>query len=87
MESLYLHLEHDSVIFKKNIIGIFDMDKTTVSKKTREYLKTSELEGRVKYLSYDLPKSFIVCIENGKRVVYISRLSPGTLVKRLDNLI
>lgn len=87
MENLYLHLEHDSVILKKNIIGIFDMDKTTVSKKTREYLKTSEIDGRVKYLSYDLPKSFIVCIENGERVVYISRLSPGTLIKRLDSFI
>ncbi len=84
MESLYLHLEHDSVILKKNIIGIFDMDKTTVSKKMREYLKTSELEGRVKYLSYDLPKSFIVCTENGETVVYISRLSSGTLIKRLE---
>ena len=57
MESLYLHLEQDSVILKKNIIGIFDMDKTTVSKKTREYLNQAEREGRVRYVSYDLPKS------------------------------
>ena len=82
MENLYLHLEQDSVIFKKNIVGIFDMDKTTISKKTREYLSNSERQGRVRYLSYDLPKSFIVCNENGEEVVYISRLSSGTLIKR-----
>lgn len=81
-----MHLEQDSVILKKNIIGIFDMDKTTVSKKTREYLNTAERDGRVKYLSYDLPKSFIVCVENGESVVYISRLLTGTIIKRFDSL-
>ncbi len=63
------------------------MDKTTVSKRTREFLRTSELEGSVRYLSYDLPRSFIICIENGRNVVYISRLSPGTIIKRLDSII
>lgn len=81
-----MHLEQDSVILKKNIIGIFDMDKTTVSKKTREYLNNSERQGKVRYLSYDLPKSFVVCDESGEMVVYISRLSSGTLIKRLESL-
>lgn len=86
MKSLYLHLEQDSVILKKNIVGIFDMDKTTVSKRTREFLRRSEHEGCVRYLSYDLPRSFIVCLEDGKNVVYISRLSSVTIIKRLTAL-
>lgn len=85
MESLYLHLEQDSVILKKNIIGIFDMDKTTVSKKTREYLNQAEREGRVRYVSYDLPKSFIVCSEENSIFVYISRLSSETIRGRLES--
>lgn len=85
MESLYLHLEQDSVILKKNIIGIFDMDKTTVSKKTREYLNQAEREGRVRYVSYDLPKSFILCQEGDSTVVYISRLSSETVRGRIDS--
>lgn len=87
MESLYLHLEQDSVILKKNIIGIFDMDKTTVSKKTREYLNQAEREGRVRYVSYDLPKSFILCCEGESIVVYISRLSSETVRGRIDSFL
>lgn len=85
MESLYLHLEQDSVILKRNIIGIFDMDKTTVSKKTREYLNQAEREGRVRYVSYDLPKSFILCSEGTSTLVYISRLSSETVRGRMDS--
>lgn len=87
MESLYLHLEQDSVILKKNIIGIFDMDKTTVSKKTREYLNQAEREGRVRYVSYDLPKSFILCREGESIVVYISRLFSETVRGRIDSFL
>ena len=87
MESLYLHLEQDSVILKKNIIGIFDMDKTTVSKKTREYLNQAEREGRVRYVSYDLPKSFIRRREGESIVVYISRLSSETVRGRIDSFL
>lgn len=87
MESLYLHLEQDSVILKKNIIGIFDMDKTTVSKKTREYLNQAEREGRVRYVSYDLPKSFILSREGESIVVYISRLSSETVRGRIDSFL
>ena len=80
MESLYLHLEQDSVILKKNIIGI-------LSKKTREYLNQAEREGRVRYVSYDLPKSFILCREGESIVVYISRLSSETVRGRIDSFL
>ena len=35
---MYLHLGQDTVVKKKDIIGIFDMDTTTVSKISRDYL-------------------------------------------------
>lgn len=57
------------------------MDTTTVSKKTRDYLSKAEKDGRVFYVSNELPKSFIVC-ENGK--VYVSQISPSTLLKRAE---
>jgi len=67
---------------KKNIVGIFDMDTTTVSKHTRNYLTLAEKSGRVVNVSYELPKSFVVSVENGNVVVYISQLSSQTLLKR-----
>ena len=66
------------------IVGIFDIDNTTVSKKTRDYLSDAEKEGRVVYVSAELPKSFIVCKD---KTVYISQISTTTLLKRLNSKI
>ncbi len=79
---MYLHLGQDTVITTKSIIGIFDIDRCTVSKKTRDYLAEAEKRGSVINVSYELPKSFIVCKENGRVTVYISQLSSKTLYKR-----
>ena len=35
---MYLHLGQDTVITTETVIGIFNMDECTVSKKTRDYL-------------------------------------------------
>jgi len=82
---MYLHLGSDAVILKKNIVGIFDLDTTTISKHTKNYLALAEKEGRVVNVSYELPKSFVVSIENGRAAVYISQLSSQTLLKRFDS--
>lgn len=79
---MYLHLGSDVVITKKSIVGIFDLDTATISKHTKKYLALAEKEGRVVNVSYELPKSFVVCIENGQAKVYISQISSQTLSKR-----
>ena len=80
-----LHLGQSTVITLNEIIGIFDLDNTTVSKKTRDYLATAEKEGRVRVVSQELPKSFIVCSsEKEKNSVYLSQISTSTLLKRTE---
>ena len=79
---MYLHLGQDTVVKKNNIIGIFDLDTATVSKKTRDFLATAEKKGNVINVTYELPKSFVVCCEKGETKVYISQLSSTTLLKR-----
>ena len=76
---MYLHLGQDTVITTETVIGIFDMDECTVS---RDYLTAAEKKGRVVNVSFELPKSFVVCEKNGKITVYISQLSSKTLIKR-----
>ena len=78
---MYIHLGQDTVVKKESIIGIFDMDTSTVSGITRNFLNLAEKQGRVVNVSFELPKSFVVCSENGKLTVYISQLSPTTLEK------
>lgn len=75
---MYLYLGGDSVINTKNIIGIFDMDTSTVNKATRDYLANAEKNKKVIYVNYELPKSFVVCRDK----IYVCPLNTATLLKR-----
>ncbi len=79
---MYLHLGQDTVITTESIVAMFDIDACTVSKKTRDFLAEAEKKGEVINVSFELPKSFVVCEKNGKTVVYISQLSTKTLLRR-----
>lgn len=76
---MYLHLGEDTIIRTKNIIGIFDMDTSTVNKATRDYLSNAEKKKKVIYVNYDLPKSFVVTEDK----IYVSPLNTSTLFKRI----
>ena len=85
---MYLHLGQEVVVRHQDIIGVFDMDNTTISPHTREYLRQAEQSGRVEYVSYELPKSFTVCAPpkaHRTDKVYISQIAPATLKKRSRN--
>ena len=84
---MYLHLGQNTVIVHDEIIGIFDLDGTTVSKNTRNYLSEAEKHGRVQTVSNELPKSFVVCFEKGIKKVYISQISSSTLQKRFEKIV
>lgn len=81
---MYLNIGQDTVITDKNILGIFDLDNTTVSKSTREYINTASKNGECITVSIEeLPKSFIVIAENNKKEIYISPLNTSTIFKRI----
>lgn len=80
---MYLHLGASTVIFTKDILGIFDLDNTTVSKITREYIAKAQKDGRIFDVSGELPKSFVVCKTADSFTVYISQISASTLLKRM----
>lgn len=79
---MYVHLGQETVVKEDEIIGIFDLDSTTVSKHTRKFLNLAEKQKKVVNVSYELPKSFILCNKNKKTTVYISQISSQTLQKR-----
>ena len=81
---MYLHLGQDTVIEAESIVAVFDIDACTVSKKTRDFLASAQKNGQVVNVSYELPKSFIVCSKNGEITVYISQLSTKTLGRRAE---
>ena len=80
---MYLHLGGEYVVKEEEVIGIFDLDTTTVSKHTRKFLNKKEKEKKVINVSYELPKSFILVSNNKKEEkIYISQISSLTLNKR-----
>lgn len=81
----YLHLGGDTVVRTRDIVGIFDMEKTTESDLSRQFLADAQKGGRVVTVSYELPKSYVVCCEaDGNETVYIAQVSAATLRRRWE---
>lgn len=79
---MYIHIGGDITLPSDKMIGIFDIEKTSVNKDVNDYLMKLQKQGRIYYVSYDMPKSFIVT----KDYVYISNVSVFTLKRRFaDN--
>ena len=82
---MYLHLGQETLVDEKNIIGLFDLDTSTLSAKTREFLARAEKSGHVVNVSSELPKSFVIIAQGQPpQTVYISQLTTGTLKKRSE---
>lgn len=80
---MYLHLGQDTVIKIEDILGIFDMETSTISQVTRDYLARAQKENRVVNVSMEMPKSFVLCSGKNQEVtVYITQISSSTLLKR-----
>ena len=83
---MYLHLGQSVVVHQKDLLGIFDLDNTSYSYRTRKFLEQADREGRVITATDDLPKSFVLCQnKNGKTIVYLSQFSSATLRGRAEN--
>ena len=82
---MYLHLGNSVVIRKRDVIGVFDLDNTSQSPRTRDYLAAAERAGRVVNAAGDeIPKSFIIVSGDGggEQTVYLSQLNSSTLLRR-----
>ena len=79
---MYLSIGNDMAVRESSVIGIFDMDNTSTSKHTKEFLRQAEREGQVVPCD-DLPKAFLLTAEYGLSRVYLTTLSSQTLEKRL----
>lgn len=80
---MYLHLGQETTVCTTDVIGIFDLDTSTISAKTREFLSRAEKAGQVVNTSTELPKSFVVAM--GKdQTVYICKNAAQTIKNRLN---
>lgn len=86
---MFLHLGQETVVKMQEIVGIFDLETSTISSVTRDFLAHAQKNGRVVNVSMEMPKSFVLCRGGGQETVYITQISSTTLLKRtgfIDNL-
>ena len=79
---MYLSIGNDMAVRSASVVGIFDMDNTSTSRRTRAFLERAQKNGEVVPCD-DLPKSYVVTVEYGMTRVYESTLSVSTLEKRM----
>ncbi len=76
---MYIHLGNGRIVREKEMIGVFDLDLSTLSKTTRAFLSQAEKEGRLEITSDEIPRSVIVTDEK----IYMSVLSPKAICGRM----
>ena len=82
---MYLHIGNGKSVKKKDIIGIFDLDTSTITKTGKDFINKSERRGDVEYDDDDLPRSFVLVEENKKYKVKLSRISSkGLMMRAID---
>ena len=85
---MYLHIGNQINIRRKDIVGIFDADRTTTSRITRKYLSEAQKKELVSSANYEIPKSFVLYRDrrDGQYKIYFSQLSTSALLGRLNSL-
>ena len=80
---MYLSIGNDFAVRDKSILGIFDLDNTSYSKRTQHFLELAEENGQVVPCD-DLPKTFVLTAEYGLTQIHLPALSTTPLEKRLS---
>jgi hypothetical protein len=79
---IYLNHGGGHVVRRDSVVAVCDMDNTTCSRATRELLAAAQRAGEVINAAEDLPRSFVLCEEGGRRRVWLSSLSTAALSRR-----
>lgn len=80
---MYLHIGASTVLRRRDIVAILDLDNSSASYITRAFLQRAEREHRLEVVGEDIPKSLLLCQEeDGPLRVYLTQLSPAALSRR-----
>lgn len=79
----YLNVGNNRSVPVSGIVGIFDMDSTTVSKNMRDWLRACEREGILISVANSLPKSVILYDDGVQRSVWFSSFNASVLRSRI----
>ena len=80
---MYVNIGGGFALRERDIVAVFDMDNATWSRITRDALSAAEKRGEVINAAEDIPRTFIICEENGSSKTYLSQLSSAAIARRM----
>ena len=80
---MYIHLGRDYVLNDRDVIGIFNLETTTISPRGREFLNYAQKNGAVVSLSEERPQIYVLAAAPVDSV-YLSELSSTAMKKRTE---
>ena len=81
--AVYLDIGNNRSVKTEGIVGIFDLDRATESRTTRDFLRAAERRGVLITASSSLPKSALLYDDGERENLYLSPLTASSLEKRL----
>ena len=84
---MYIHLGRDYVLNDRDIIGIFDLETTTISPRGREFLNYAQKNGAVVSLSDELPQCYVLADGGLVDAGYLSELSSAAMRRRAQKMV
>ena len=81
---MYIPIGSQMAVRDSSIVGIFDLDNTTCSRHTRNFLNHAEQEGQVIAVTDDLPKSFVLTREFTMDRIYLTQFNATTMERRSE---
>ncbi|MCL2019348.1 MAG: DUF370 domain-containing protein [Oscillospiraceae bacterium] len=77
----FIHLGGDVSVYCNDLIGVFDLERTSVNPSVNSFLAAAQKSGGIYYCSLDMPKSFVVTGDT----VYVTNVAAGTIKKRVGH--
>jgi uncharacterized protein YbbK (DUF523 family) len=82
---MIVHIGNEISVKSSDVVGIFDMENTSTGSITRKFLNHASETLRVINVSYNMPKSYILCVgSKGCGILYITNVSVNTLKARFN---
>ncbi len=83
---MYINIGKNAFLYEDDIVGVFDLDSSSQSYLTREFLSRAEKNGLVLNAAEDIPNSFLITDEEEAKKIYLSQSTSRTLAKRLEQM-
>lgn len=86
VKNVFVHIGGDFMVALDDIIAVFDLDSTTSSKVSQNFIIKAEHDDILVTISDDLPRSFVVTMQEGLRVIYLTPISSSALRGRINSV-